>query len=97
MNASRYGMNVAMVMIHGNGEGILQSQIDPLRSTAGSELTLKLRNLWQRNSVYSSLGQWPAVFIFTEILGKWKIGNNRSEIAMFTTKILIGVLRVFAL
>ena len=37
-------MNVAMVMTHGNGEVIQQSQIDPLRSTTSSELTLELRH-----------------------------------------------------
>ena len=35
--------------------------------------------------------------ISTRIRGKWKIGYNRSESAMFTIKMLIGVLRVFFL
>ena len=47
----------------GNGEEILQPQIDPLRSTTGSELTLELRHLQWIDLVYTPLGQrdrWQA-------------------------------------
>ena len=63
-----------------------------VETSVAKELSLHIA--WPRGPLTS---QWPAVFIFTEILGKWKIGNNRSEIAMFTTKMLIGVLGVFVL
>ena len=54
---------------------------------------VSLHNAWSRGPLS---GQWLAVFDLKKRRGKRMIEYNRSEIAMFTIKILTGVLRVFS-